>query len=121
MKKVLIIEDEKILSEMYRFKFTKEGYEVFAAIEVGEALKLAQEHKPDLIILDILLPKESGIAFLEKRQSMEAIKDIPVIVLSNFDDKETKEKAFGLGAKDYLIKSNFNPKDVLERMKLQIK
>ena len=120
MKKILIIEDEKILSEMYRFKFTKEGYDVFAAMDVEEGLALAKKHLPSLIILDILLPKESGIAFLEKRQKIKEIEDIPVIVLSNFDDKETKEKAFGLGAKDYLIKSNFNPKDVLERMKLQI-
>jgi DNA-binding response OmpR family regulator len=121
MKKVLIIEDEKILLEMYTFKFSKEGYEVFSATDVENALKIAEKEKPDLIILDILLPKESGIAFLEKRKEIETVKDVPVIVLSNFDDKETREKAFGLGAKDYLIKSNFNPKEVLARMKLQIK
>lgn len=121
MKKVLIIEDEKILLEMYTFKFSKEGYEVFSATDVESALKIAEKEKIDLIILDILLPKESGIAFLEKRKEIEMVKDVPVIVLSNFDDKETREKAFGLGAKDYLIKSNFNPKEVLARMKLQIK
>lgn len=121
MKKVLVVEDEKILSEMYRFKFSKEGFEVFNAMEVDEALELAKKEIPDLVILDILLPKESGLSFLEKRQKITSLKDVPVIILSNFDDKETKEKAFSLGAKDYLIKSNFDPKEVLERMKLQIK
>ncbi|HOC53413.1 MAG TPA: response regulator transcription factor [Candidatus Pacearchaeota archaeon] len=111
MKKILIIEDEKILSEMYKFKFDKEGYEVINAVEVKEALRLADSENPDLIILDILLPKESGINFLEKYKG-----EAPVIVLSNFDDSETKKKAFSLGAKDYMIKSNFDPKEVLSKI-----
>ena len=92
MKKILIIEDEKILSEMYKFKFSKEGYQVFSVMDVEEGLSLAKSEKPDLIILDILLPKESGIGFLEKRKNVKEISDIPVIVLSNFDDSETKER-----------------------------
>jgi two-component system, OmpR family, alkaline phosphatase synthesis response regulator PhoP len=117
MKKILIIEDEKVLSEMYKFKFAKEGYEVLSAMEVEEGLGLAKSEKPDLIILDILLPKENGISLLEKRQNMKEILDIPVIVLSNFDDNETKSKAFSLGAKDYLIKSNFDPHEILSKIK----
>lgn len=112
MNKILIIEDEKILSEMYRFKFAKEGYEVINATEVEEGLRLAEENSPDLIILDILLPKESGINFLEKYKG-----ESPIIVLSNFDDIETKKKAFSLGAKDYMIKSNFDPQEVLSKIK----
>jgi DNA-binding response OmpR family regulator len=121
MKKILIIEDEKILSEMYRFKFSKEGYEIYSAMDVDEALEVAQKEKPDLVILDILLPKESGIVFLEKRKGMSKVENIPVIVLSNFDDTETKDKAFALGAKDYLIKSNADPKQVLEKIKIHLK
>ena len=113
MKKVLIIEDEKILSEMYKFKFSKAGFKVLNAIDVRAGLKIALEELPDLIILDILLPKENGIVFLEERQSIEQSKSIPVVVLSNFDDVETKTKAFSLGAADYLIKSNFNPTEIL--------
>ncbi|MDD5568812.1 MAG: response regulator [Candidatus Pacebacteria bacterium] len=116
MKKILIIEDEKILSEMYRFKFAKEGYEVFNAMDVDDGLKIAEKEKPDLIILDILLPKRNGIYFLEKRKDIKGLEDVPVIILSNFDDAETKNKAFALGAKEYLIKSNFNPKEILEKI-----
>ncbi|HNP79404.1 MAG TPA: response regulator transcription factor [Candidatus Pacearchaeota archaeon] len=111
MKKILIIEDEKILSEMYKFKFAKEGYEVVSATDVEGGLKITDTDKPDLIILDVLLPKESGINFLEKYKG-----EAPVIVLSNFDDNETKKKAFSLGAKDYMIKSNFDPKEVLSKI-----
>jgi len=116
MKKILIVEDEKVLSEMYRFKFAKEGYEVFSAMDVEEGLALAKSEKPDLIILDILLPKENGIVLLEKRKDIKEILDIPVIVLSNFDDNESKTKAFSLGAKDYLIKSNFDPQEILTKI-----
>jgi DNA-binding response OmpR family regulator len=116
MKKILIIEDEKVLSEMYKFKFSKEGFEVINAIDVEEALGLAKSEKPDLIILDVLLPKENGINFLEKYKE-----DIPVVVLSNFDDNETKTRAFSLGAKDYLIKSNLDPQEVLIKIKSYLK
>ncbi len=119
--KILIIEDEKILSEMYRLKFAKEGYEVISAMDVREGMDLAKSEKPDLIILDILLPKENGIKFLEERQGLKEIAGIPVIVLSNFDDPETKRKAFALGAVDYLIKSNYNPQDILDKINSYLK
>jgi DNA-binding response OmpR family regulator len=118
MKKIiLIVEDEKILSEMYKFKLNKEGFEVISAIEVDEAIDLAKKNKPDLVVLDILLPKESGINYLIKTRSIEELKSIPVLVLSNFDDNETKSEAFKYGAKDYLIKSNHDPKEIVARIK----
>ncbi len=117
MKTILIIEDEKILSDMYKFKLTKEGFEVIAAIEVDEAIELAKKKKPDLAVLDILLPKESGINFLIKIKDIEELKSLPVLVLSNFDDNETKSEAFKYGAKDYLIKSNHDPKEIVTRIK----
>jgi len=118
MKKIiLIVEDEKILSEMYKFKLNKEGFEVISAIEVDEAIELAKKNKPDLVVLDILLPKESGINYLIKTRSIEELKSIPVLVLSNFDDNETKSEAFKYGAKDYLIKSNHDPKEIVARIK----
>lgn len=121
MKKILIIEDEKILFEMYKFKFSKAGYKVFNSIDVEGGLALAQKEKPSLVILDMLLPRESGLNFLEKRKNIDSIAKIPVIVLSNFDDSETKTKALELGAKDYLIKSNFNPTEILDQLKNYIK
>ncbi|MCK9578273.1 response regulator [bacterium] len=121
VKKILIIEDEKILFEMYKFKFSKAGFEVFNSIDVEGGLKIAKKEKPDLIVLDILLPKENGLKFLEKREEIVDIAKIPVIVLSNFDDSETKTRALELGAIDYLIKSNFNPAEILKQLKDHIK
>lgn len=116
MKKILIIEDEKILFEMYKFKFTKAGFKVLNSKDVEGGIKIAREEHPNLIILDILLPKENGINFLEKRKNFKDIVDIPVVVLSNFDDTKTKNKAYSLGAINYLIKSNFDPTEILEKL-----
>lgn len=121
MKKILIIEDEKILSEMYRFKLSKEGFDVLSAVEVDEAIETGKKEHPDLVVLDILLPKESGINYLIKIKGIEELRDIPVLVLSNFDDSETKGKAFELGARDYLIKSNHDPKEIVDKIKELLK
>lgn len=117
MKKVLIIEDEKILLEMYRDKFKKGGLRIIEAQDAQEGLDVAKKQKPDLIILDILLPRENGLLFLEKKKNIPEISSIPVIAFSNFDDPETKEKAIMLGVKDYIIKSNYTPGEVLEKIK----
>ncbi|MFA5729887.1 MAG: response regulator transcription factor [Candidatus Paceibacterota bacterium] len=116
-KRILIIEDEKILSEMYKFKLNKEGFEVISAIEVDEGIELAKKQIPDLVVLDVLLPKESGINYLIKTREMNDLKSVPVLVLSNFDDNRTRTEALKYGAKDYLIKSNHDPKEIVTRIK----
>jgi DNA-binding response OmpR family regulator len=78
-KRILIIEDEKILSEMYKFKLNKEGFEVISAIEVDEGIELAKKQIPDLVVLDVLLPKESGINYLIKTREMDDLKSVPVL------------------------------------------
>ncbi len=114
MKKILIIEDEKMLTDIYEERFKREGFEVHSAISAEEGLEKAIEVKPDLIILDILLPKGNGTDFLEKMQKRDDIKDTKVIAYSNYDDNETREKAMRLGAKEYLIKTNYTPKEILD-------
>jgi DNA-binding response OmpR family regulator len=121
MKKILIIEDEKILSEMYKFKLNKEGFEVVLAIEVDEGIELAKKEKPDLVVLDMLLPHESGINYLIKTREMDDLKSIPVLVLSNFDDNQTRAEAFKYGARDYMIKSNHDPKEIVTKIKELLK
>ena len=121
MKKILIIEDEKILAEMYRDKFSQAGFKVIGAFDSEEGLKLAKKEKPDLILLDILLPKENGIAFLKKWKALPKVSSIPVVAFSNFDDPETKKEAKELGAKEYLIKSNYEPKDIVKRVNNYLK
>jgi len=120
MKKILIIEDEIVLAEMYKEKLEKEGFEVFLASEIGEGIEIAKKEKPDLILLDILLPRENGVSFLEKIKK-EGIKDIPVVAFSNYDDPGTKKRAFELGVKEYLIKTNYTPGEIVEKIKNYLK
>ena len=120
-KKILLIEDEKILSEMYEDKLTEVGFKVISVREAKEGLNVAKKEKPDLIILDILLPRENGIEFLNWLRGDPEISSIPVLAFSNFDDPETKRKAFQFGVKDYLIKTNYTPKEIVEKIKNYLK
>lgn len=121
MPKILIIEDEKILGEMYKDKFTKSGFEVFLVSESEEGFNLAKKEKPDIILLDILLPKESGIAFLNWLRKEKEIAQTPVVAFSNYDDQKTKKEAFKLGVKEYLIKTNYTPQEIVEKIKRYLK
>ena len=119
-KKILIVEDEELLSEMYREVFEKEGFLVARASSGQEALELAQKEKPDFVLLDILLAGENGIYFLEQRKSLKSIASIPVIAFSNFDDPNVKKSAFALGVRDYLIKTNYTPQEVVAKVRVYI-
>ncbi len=116
-KKILVIEDEKMLSDMYRERFSHEGFEVHCAFDAEEGMKMAKELKPDLIVLDILLPRENGTDFLKKLRQEEGFADTKVIAYSNYDDAEERKKAKELGAKEYLIKTNYTPKEIVELVK----
>ncbi len=117
MPNILIIEDEKTLAKMYEEVFEKEGHDVSLASTVDEALEKAHSKKPDLILLDILLPGETGISFLNKlrRSDDDVVADIPVVAFSNYDDQESKEEAFRLGAKNYFIKTEHTPGEIVEK------
>src|SRR3989339_1374202 len=117
MKKILIIEDEELLRQMYAERFEKEGFAVATASSAEEGIIAAKREQPDLIMLDILLPEGSGITFLAYKNESKEIKAIPTIAFSNFDEKTTKEQALKLGAVDYLIKTNFTPQEIVERVK----
>jgi two-component system alkaline phosphatase synthesis response regulator PhoP len=116
-KKILIIEDEKDLAEMYKEKLKMEGFEVFLADSVEEGLKVVKKEKPNLILLDILLGGENGISFLKKQKEDKEISEIPVVAFSNYDNSQTKNEAKKLGVKEYLIKTDFTPKEFVERIK----
>lgn len=121
MKKILLVEDERVLSEMYKNRFSKAGLKVYLASEAKEGLQQAKKIEPDLIILDILLPRENGIFFLEKWAKDSKISSIPVIIFSNFDDPHVRKRAKKLGAKDYLIKTNYTPRQITEKVKQYLK
>ena len=117
MEKILIIEDEKILAEMYRDKFTQAGFEVVLAFDSKEGLEMTKKEKPDLIILDILLPKENGITFLKWLRETPEISSLPVVAFSNFDDPKIKIEAANLEVKDYLIKTDYTPREIVAKIK----
>ncbi len=116
MAKILIIEDEETLAQMYRDVFEKEDFDVFLASGVDEALEKTRDNAPDLILLDILLPGETGISFLMQLRRLDSdVADTNVVAFSNYDDQESKKEAFDLGAKEYLIKTENTPKEILEK------
>jgi len=102
---------------MYRDKLTRAGFKVVLVFNAEDGLKMAKKESPDLIILDILLPKANGISFLQKQKKDPKISSIPVVAFSNYDDPDTKKQAFQLGVKDYLIKTNYAPNEVVAKIK----
>ena len=115
-KKILIVEDEKMLSEMYRDSFEREGFEVVIATTGQEAVDVAKAEKPDFILLDILLPNEDGLYFLRKKKKTPEISSLPVLVFSAYDHAETKKQAFLLGAHEYLIKTDYTPQEIVKKV-----
>jgi CheY-like chemotaxis protein len=121
-KKILLVEDEDIMVDLLQRKLKKEGYEVFVARDGEEGLKKMREMdpKPDLILLDIIMPKMGGFEVMEEMAKDEKLKNIPVIIISNSGQPVELDRAKKLGAKDWLIKTEFDPKEVLEKVKKQI-
>ncbi len=117
-KKIAIIEDDLEIKDMYRIKLELGGYEVVSAENGADVLKLIKSEKPDLILLDILLPKKDGFEVLReiKDSKNKEIKSIPVIMLSNLSNKEDIDEAKKLGASDYFIKAKISPKEVAEKI-----
>ena len=114
---ILIVEDDGFLVQMYAAKLEMEGFKVVAAIDGEKALRQVKKEVPDLILLDLLLPKKDGFQVLEELKKDSAVKDIPVVVLSNLGQKEDIDRCMLLGAKDYLIKAHFIPSEVIEKIK----
>jgi DNA-binding response OmpR family regulator len=117
MKKLLLIEDEPALVDLYKNKFSKEGFNVISALDGESGLQLARIERPDFIILDILLPVRSGITFLKKLRAEPEISKIPVFVFSCLDEQDIKKQAFDLGVEDYVLKTKYTPDQLVEEIK----
>lgn len=120
-KTILIIEDDKFLRELIAQKLRKEGYEVSEAIDGEEGIKKVREEKPDLILLDLILPGIDGFEVLLKIKDDLVLAQIPVIILSNLGQKEDIERGLKLGAIDYLIKAHFTPGEIIDKIKNALK
>ncbi|KKR11034.1 MAG: Response regulator receiver protein [Candidatus Woesebacteria bacterium GW2011_GWA1_39_21] len=116
-KVILLIEDDPFLVGIYREKLEIEGYNVLIAEDGLQGLNYAVSQKVDLILLDILIPKLSGIDLLVRLRQDEKGKDVPVIALTNLSGSDDEEKIRSYGVKDYLVKSNYTPGQVVEVIK----
>ena len=115
--KVLIVDDDAFLSGIYATKLELEGFEVVSARDGEDGLKAAAKEMPDLILLDVLMPKLDGFEVLKRLKADAAVKAIPVIMLTNLGQKEDIEKGMQEGAADYLIKAHFVPAEAVEKIK----
>src|SRR4030042_1402546 len=114
--KILVIEDDKFLRELISQKLTKEGYTVENAIDGEEGVKKIKEGKPDLVLLDLILPGIDGFEVLTRARETSPMLRVPVIILSNLGQKEDIERGLKLGAVDYLIKAHFTPGEIIEKI-----
>lgn len=114
---VLIVEDDTFLANIYKTKFEMEGFKVIVSDNGEDGLADVKRKKPDIVLLDILLPKMDGFTVLQKLKADADVKDIPVILLTNLGQKDDVEKGLELGAVDYLIKAHFKPSETVDKVK----
>ncbi len=119
-KKILLIEDEKIMINLLRKKLTGEGYDVTIARNGEEGLETMRELKPDVVLLDIIMPKMGGFEVMQEMKKDPELKKIPIIIVSNSGQPVELSKAKELGARDWLIKTEFDPQEVVDKVVKQI-
>ncbi len=114
---VVLVEDEKMLAEMYVTKFAMDGYDTHKANDGKTGFELIKQVKPDIILLDIIMPKLDGFAVLKMLKDDAELKNIPVILLTNLGQDEDIKKGKELGAVDYFVKANHTPAEVVNKVK----
>lgn len=117
MKKILIIEDEPSLQKTLKEILHEEKFDVVSALDGEEGLQAAHAEKPNLILLDLILPRKDGFEVLRELKSDEATKSIPIIVLTNLEGLEDVGRALELGATTYLVKANYELEDIIKKIK----
>lgn len=121
MAKILIVEDDPFLLKMYSKKFQVEGFDVQTAVDGQAGLAKIKSFMPDLVLMDIMMPKLNGIQVIEKAKADPVIKDIPILVLTNLSSTEDAGTAVKTGAVDYMIKSDFIPSQIIDKVKQLLK
>jgi len=117
MKKILIVEDDISLSKLYDKKFEKSGFEVLLAGNGKEAIDRAKKELPDIILMDVMMPVMNGLEALKALKKIVGLKEIPVVITSNYGELQNITLGFNLGAEDYLIKVEHTPEDIVETVK----
>lgn len=117
MAKVLIIEDDQFLSELITKKLDEEGFEIVLAVDGEEGWEKVQKEKPDLLLLDLLLPGIDGFEIMERMKKDSKLDKIPIIIVSNYGQESKIQRAMNLGAKDYLVKANFTTGEIADKVR----
>ena len=120
MTKIAIIEDDQAISQMYRFKFEAEGYDVQTAENGRLGLALSEEMKPDIILLDLMMPEMTGDVMLEKLRATTWGKNLKVIILTNMGEQEVPEKVRSLGVVAVILKADMTPRQVADLVRKQL-
>lgn len=115
MKKVLLVDDDQSLRQLYNVELSKE-YQVVEAVDGEDGLLKAKSEKPDLILLDVMMPKIDGIAYLTKIKDDAELAKIPIIMLTNFGQENLIQQAFNLGIADYLLKYKVTPSEMAQKV-----
>ena len=115
--KILVVEDEEILLTALKEELTQGGYEVEGAVDGVEGLEKVKSFQPDLVLLDLLMPKMDGMEVLQKLKGDNKTKDVPVVILTNLSDYEKISEALSLGAMDYLVKANYRLEDLMDKVR----
>jgi DNA-binding response OmpR family regulator len=116
MKKILVAEDDRFLSNAYRIKLTKMGYEVTVMSDGDQVMKYLKDNTPDLILLDLIMPIKDGFDTLNEIRAQTKFKKIPIIVASNLGQGEDIKKATEMGATDYIVKSDLSLQELVEKI-----
>ena len=112
-KKILIAEDDKFLAAAYKAKLTKAEFDVLIAYDGEEALLKVEQFNPDIILLDIMMPKKDGLVVLKELRANPKWQTVPIIIASNLGQKQDKDQAMSLGASGYVIKSDLSLTDLI--------
>ena len=120
MKKILVVEDERIVADLLERKLTQQGYLVYVVGDGETAVRSIREKRPDLVLLDMILPKKQGLEVLAEIKKDDILKEIPVIIVSNSGDQEELERAKTLGIVDWLVKTEFDPQEVVDKVNVQL-
>jgi len=119
--KILLVEDDQTLTEMYALKFKESGFELLLANDGLSGLEIAKKELPQVILLDIMMPKMDGFAVLTELKKDDQTKNTPVLMLSNLGQESDVEKGKKLGANDYIVKASMTPSQVIEKVKAYLK
>ena len=114
--KALLVEDDQLILEMYKARMANEGWEVFTTDRGSEALQLAKEQKPDIILLDVILPETDGFSILKELKAENLTKNIPVLMLTNLGQASDQNRGKDLGVAGYFIKSQHTPADIITKI-----